>query len=62
MQYILSKSLENCEGNFFLKTNLRQNKQKAMKNTFEKEICCTFVLKTKHNNSAVKINKTNEKD
>lgn len=33
-----------------------------MKNTFEEEICCTFVLKTKHNNSAVKINKTNEKD
>lgn len=37
MQYILSKSLENCEGNFFLKTNLRQNKQKARKNTFEKK-------------------------
>lgn len=62
MQYILSKSLENCKEDFFLKTNLRQNKQKARKNTFEKEICCTFVLKTKHNNSAVKINKTNEKD
>ena len=62
MQYTLSKSLKNCKGNFFLKTNLWQNKQKVKKNIFEKEICCTFVLKTKHNNSTVKINKTNEKD
>lgn len=47
---------------FLFENKFAVKQTKTMKNTFEKEICCTFVLKTKHNNSAVKINKTNEKD